>query len=330
MIYKPMLSAEQQFVVDEASADSFWEYWLDRHRNHQDTTQDGYPIIRNRGTHYVFRTQKDPASSGNWLGYGGAQFEVRKANGTVLRSNDVWCQGTIPLVYRQLLPDNAEDVQQVRSQFQAHGTAEEATLRQLSAFDHPTLAIDFHKARREEVHDDKVYTTEFDETTRRPAPLEESQVWTSEVRNVPQPDDSLTGWSGGGFREVSMDLLSSPPVIHTSDPKGPKATRFDGRMEQVQDGWHTVMLDIDQPVRLVPSTTPGHWHLYIDVAMPWWRYRYLLKALKIAGIIEDGYYRASVKRGFTSLRLPWVKKEDMTPPPSAPVQVRPVNREDSY
>lgn len=72
---------------------------------------------------------------------------------------------------------------------------------------------------------------------------------------------------------------------------------------------HTVMLDLDVPARLVPSTTPGHSHLYIDVPMPWHKYQALLGALSMAGIIEPGYYAVSVRKRASMLRLPWIKKE---------------------
>lgn len=70
-------------------------------------------------------------------------------------------------------------------------------------------------------------------------------------------------------------------------------------------GWHTPMLDIDLPARLIESSTPGHYHLYIDHPIPWWRYKRLLKALMKAGIIEKNYYKASVARKGTHLRPPW-------------------------
>lgn len=73
-------------------------------------------------------------------------------------------------------------------------------------------------------------------------------------------------------------------------------------------GRHTVALDIDHPARLVPSSTPGHWHLLIDVTMDWERYREVLIALAGAGVIQEGYMRASLEREGTHLRLPWVKK----------------------
>lgn len=80
------------------------------------------------------------------------------------------------------------------------------------------------------------------------------------------------------------------------------------RLDAPAKGMHTVAIDVDHPVRVLPSTTPGHFHLLIDVPMPWWRYRRLLRALMKAGIIEPGYYSASVRRGATFLRLPWVRK----------------------
>ena len=76
------------------------------------------------------------------------------------------------------------------------------------------------------------------------------------------------------------------------------------------DNMHKPVLDIDMPVKVLPSTTKGHFHLYIDKVMTWGQYKKLLKALAKAGIIETGYVGASEARGFTAVRLPWVKKND--------------------
>jgi len=73
---------------------------------------------------------------------------------------------------------------------------------------------------------------------------------------------------------------------------------------------HKVVLDIDLPAKLIPSSTPGHFHLYIDHEIPHNDYMNLLLALMKAGLIEPGYYNASLERGFTAARLPWVKKPD--------------------
>jgi hypothetical protein len=72
---------------------------------------------------------------------------------------------------------------------------------------------------------------------------------------------------------------------------------------------HRPVLDIDVPAYLVPSTTPGHSHLYIDKEMSWSQYARLLNVLVDAGIIEEGYLGASLARGDTTVRLPWIKKE---------------------
>ncbi len=74
---------------------------------------------------------------------------------------------------------------------------------------------------------------------------------------------------------------------------------------------HTLVLDIDHPAWLMPSTTPGHYHLYIDVpgGIPVVAYSNLLDALANARVIEAGFAGASKARGFTSVRLPWIQKE---------------------
>jgi hypothetical protein len=71
---------------------------------------------------------------------------------------------------------------------------------------------------------------------------------------------------------------------------------------------HRPVLDIDFPATLLPSSTPGHHHLYLDVPMHWERYRKLLEALAEAGVVETGYVAASISRGYTAVRLPWVRK----------------------
>lgn len=74
------------------------------------------------------------------------------------------------------------------------------------------------------------------------------------------------------------------------------------------DAMHAVTIDLDVPARLVPSSTPGHSHLYIDVPISWDEYEYILRALADAGILEEGYVKAAIRRKQTYLRPPWVKK----------------------
>lgn len=74
------------------------------------------------------------------------------------------------------------------------------------------------------------------------------------------------------------------------------------------NGLHSPVLDIDIPAHLVPSSTPGHSHLYFDHLMTWRQYKRFLKALAKVGILENGYVKASIRRGHTAVRVPWLKK----------------------
>jgi hypothetical protein len=73
---------------------------------------------------------------------------------------------------------------------------------------------------------------------------------------------------------------------------------------------HTIQLDLDVPAKLVPSSTEGHSHLYIDVNLGTDTYLKLLEALRDAGVVQQGIVSQLKRRGFTSLRLPWIKKEE--------------------
>lgn len=72
---------------------------------------------------------------------------------------------------------------------------------------------------------------------------------------------------------------------------------------------HAPVLDIDYEISVMPSTTPGHYHLYIEKPLTWHDYQYLLLVLAKLGLIEKGFASASIARGFTSIRLPWERKE---------------------
>jgi hypothetical protein len=73
---------------------------------------------------------------------------------------------------------------------------------------------------------------------------------------------------------------------------------------------HAILLDLDVPAYLVPSSRPGHSHLYIDVSVPEEDYFNLLDQLARCRVIEYGYASASKQKGGTFLRLPWVKKTE--------------------
>jgi hypothetical protein len=73
-----------------------------------------------------------------------------------------------------------------------------------------------------------------------------------------------------------------------------------------QPGVHMPVIDFDVPARLVPSSTPGHSHLYIDVPMSFDQMVAVLEALLHDPGIPEGYVKATKARGL--VRKPGVKK----------------------
>ncbi len=71
---------------------------------------------------------------------------------------------------------------------------------------------------------------------------------------------------------------------------------------------HYPVFDVDLPIQLVPSTTEGHFHVYIDHPIRLKPYLKLLDALAEAGIVQKGYVASTRHRGFSCVRLPWIKK----------------------
>jgi hypothetical protein len=94
-----------------------------------------------------------------------------------------------------------------------------------------------------------------------------------------------------------------------------------GRTDETEA--HYLMVDLDVQAYLVPSTTPGHSHLYVHTenGVPWRDLVQLLKAMAACGIVESGYASASIERRSTTLRLPWIKKEPI-PEDGDPMEVR--------
>jgi hypothetical protein len=80
---------------------------------------------------------------------------------------------------------------------------------------------------------------------------------------------------------------------------------------------HMPVLDIDFPCELIPSSTPGHFHLYLNKEIEWNKYWILLQNLAESGIIEEGYMRAAYHHGGTFVRKPGVFKNGVAKEPEA-------------
>lgn len=72
---------------------------------------------------------------------------------------------------------------------------------------------------------------------------------------------------------------------------------------------HLPILDLDAPHRYVPSSTPGHAHLYLDVEISNARWLVLMFGLYASGVIERGFFWWSMRRGQNFARKSGVLKE---------------------
>lgn len=98
-------------------------------------------------------------------------------------------------------------------------------------------------------------------------------------------------------------LVSSALEPHASSPAG-----FENLLTP-----HMPVLDIDYPATLVPSSTEGHFHLYLNKELTWTKYVTVLEVLAEAGLIEEGYAKCAIERGASYARLPGViKGEDLS------------------
>lgn len=117
----------------------------------------------------------------------------------------------------------------------------------------------------------------------------------------------VKSWAEGGSKSGKPDDREAVATLGEADVV---SSLFKSPFGSELDTYHALVLDIDHPCWLIPSTTPGHYHLYVDVpgGIPEQAWRRLLDELAYCKVIEPGYASASKARGFSSARLPWVAK----------------------
>ena len=96
-----------------------------------------------------------------------------------------------------------------------------------------------------------------------------------------------------------------------------RITMEDGLVVDKGDGhsfvWPFLAWNLGIRSWLIPSSTEGHSHLYVDCDLLWDDVLRILRQFERAGVVELGYLLASEKRGFTALRLPWIQKDGNCP-----------------
>lgn len=66
---------------------------------------------------------------------------------------------------------------------------------------------------------------------------------------------------------------------------------------------HAPVIDLDYEAILKPSSTEGHYHLFLEKEVMWDDYVELLLALAKCGLVEQGYADASIAKGYTAVRI---------------------------
>ena len=122
--------------------------------------------------------------------------------------------------------------------------------------------------------------------------------------------ETLEGGDSGSF-DGEPDRHKITAALHLSNIVGsevlsPPVSRKIG--DPIPEPNHKPVLDIDLPVWVRESTTPGHYHLIIDKEMPWDDYKRLLNVMCDVGILEPGFVKAAISRGASWIRTPWTEK----------------------
>lgn len=69
------------------------------------------------------------------------------------------------------------------------------------------------------------------------------------------------------------------------------------------------IIDLDFEFEIKPSSTPGHYHLYLNHEISNFRFLVLMAALWFAGVVEMGYAVWSIRRMGNFVRPPGVMKQ---------------------
>lgn len=147
--------------------------------------------------------------------------------------------------------------------------------------------------------------------------VDKYDLQTGDILFEANPEDS----SGDGRDPFNTEkLIEEKPAPHANSFSSRirrivKSVRYDANpgptidyREPTHDEKHLPIFDIDFPVLVIPSSTPGHNHLIIDRPMSESHYMSLLNVMANVGIVQEGYQRASLKRKAAWLRTPWTKK----------------------
>ena len=130
-------------------------------------------------------------------------------------------------------------------------------------------------------------------------------------------DDELG--PGGDGRRTTTDLEQVEAISSSWREQRPQNQHVDDAGNPVSR--HGLLIDLDVAAWLIPSSTAGHGHLYVDLDLDERDLWEFLEAAAKIGLVEDGYVSACRSRGMTSVRAPWVRKGfERSPVDAAPFE----------
>lgn len=90
------------------------------------------------------------------------------------------------------------------------------------------------------------------------------------------------------------------------------------RETAIRSDAETTVIFFTVPVNLIASSTPGHFHLYVEHEITWRKYRKFLLALQAAGIIGKDFADMSLKCKASYVRRPGIDKKNEAKPDARP------------
>jgi hypothetical protein len=116
---------------------------------------------------------------------------------------------------------------------------------------------------------------------------------------------------GIGDRELYRTLTPISDSLYEVDPERVPSEHGYATLvsSKLPNGNHMPVIDLDLgPSMLVPSSTPGHYHLYLNVEMSFGQMLNMLQAMTDAGVVQPGFNRFSREREQSFVRYPGVTK----------------------
>jgi hypothetical protein len=191
------------------------------------------------------------------------------------------------------------------------------TVAELSAYPHPLYAVRFDTTADDYNGDDEV---------RRQVEIgPEADVIGSDILDRPGMHTVMLDidgpvaalpYQGGGGSAVFLGLTADPFAFRKSSHIEAVSELLVSSGIATAAGWvptlpgkgEALAFRTTHAVHVVPTSTPGHHHLYVDAPVTLAELLALMNRLVVVNVIERGYADASANRGAAHLRLPWVRK----------------------